>query len=119
LGELDRPQKIDFLQSLDVMSVPTVYREAKGLPPLEAMANAVPVVLPAHGSFPEMIADTGGGLLFRPLDAADLADKLAQVLRDPHQAIQLGLAGQMAIRDRYHARRMAERTRELYAQLMR
>ncbi|HJQ79891.1 MAG TPA: glycosyltransferase family 4 protein, partial [Lacipirellulaceae bacterium] len=32
LGELDLSQKIAFLQSLDVMSVPTVYRESKGLP---------------------------------------------------------------------------------------
>ena len=80
VGELDRPQKIAFLQSLDVFSVPTVYRESKGLPALEAMANAVPVVLPDHGSFSEMVADTGGGLLCRPHDAADLADKLAELL---------------------------------------
>ena len=58
VGELDRPQKIAFLQSLDMFSVPTVYRESKGLPVLEAMANAVPVVLPDHGSFSELVADT-------------------------------------------------------------
>ena len=75
LGELDRQQKIAFLQSLDVFSMPTVYRESKGLPALEALANAVPVVLPDHGSFSEMVADTGGGLLHRPHDAADLAEK--------------------------------------------
>jgi glycosyltransferase involved in cell wall biosynthesis len=117
VGELDRAQKVAFLQSLDVMTVPTVYREAKGLPPIEAMANAVPVVLPDHGSFSEMIADTGGGLLCRPHDPADLAEKMAQLLRDPIQATELGLAGQRAIHDRYHARRMAEQTRELYRQL--
>ena len=65
LGELDRAGKIAFLQSLDVMSVPTVYRESKGLSVLEAMANGVPVVLPDHGTFPELIDDTGGGLLHR------------------------------------------------------
>jgi glycosyltransferase involved in cell wall biosynthesis len=116
-GELDRRQKIDFLQSLDVFSVPTVYPESKGLPALEAMANAVPVVLPDHGSFPEMIADTGGGLLCRPHDAADLADKLAELLRDPVRATGLGLAGQQAIEDRYHAAAMARQTLDLYRQL--
>ena len=50
-----------------------------------------------------MIADTGGGLLHRPHDPADLADKLAELLRDPARATQLGLAGQQAIHDRYHA----------------
>ena len=64
LGELDRPAKIAFLQSLDVLAAPAVYPESKGLSVLEAWANGVPAVLPAHGAFPEMVADTGGGLLF-------------------------------------------------------
>jgi glycosyltransferase involved in cell wall biosynthesis len=117
LGELDRDQKIAFLQSLDVMSVPTVYRESKGLPALEAMANAVPVVLPDHGSFSEMIADTGGGLLCRPRYPADLAEKIAELLRDPARAAELGRAGQRAIHDRYHAGAMAQQTLDLYKQL--
>jgi glycosyltransferase involved in cell wall biosynthesis len=116
-GELDRPQKIEFLQSLDVFSVPTVYRESKGLPVLEAMANAVPVVQPDHGSFSEMIADTGGGLLIRPHDPTDLAEKLVELLRDPVRATELGLKGQQAVHDRYHATAMAQQTLELYAHL--
>ena len=72
VGELDRAEKIAFLQSLDVMSVPTVYPESKGLSILEAWANAVPVVLPDHGVFPELIEDTGGGLLCEPSDPASL-----------------------------------------------
>ena len=82
------------------------------------MANAVPVVLPDHGSFTEMIADTGGGLLCRPHDPADLADKLAELLRDPVRATQLGLTGQQAIHDRYHAAAMARQTLDLYRQLI-
>jgi glycosyltransferase involved in cell wall biosynthesis len=117
LGELDRQQKIAFLQSLDVLSVPTIYRESKGLPALEALANAVPVVLPDHGGFSELVADTGGGLLCRPHDPADLADKLAELIRDPLRAAQFGLAGQKAIQDRYHAAAMARQTLELYRQL--
>jgi glycosyltransferase involved in cell wall biosynthesis len=118
LGELNRDQKIKFLQSLNVMSVPTVYRESKGLPALEAMANAVPVVLPDHGSFTEMIADTGGGLLCRPHDPADLAEKIAQLLRDSRRAAELGGAGQRAVHDRYHAGAMAQQTLALYQHLV-
>jgi glycosyltransferase involved in cell wall biosynthesis len=117
-GELDRAGKIAFLQSLDVMSLPTVYRESKGLPVLEALANAVPVVLPAHGAFPEMAADTGGAVLHRPLDPGDLADKLRELLINPFRGEELGRAGQHAVRERYHARAMAERTRELYRSLV-
>jgi glycosyltransferase involved in cell wall biosynthesis len=117
LGELDRSQKIAYLQSIDIFSTPTVYRESKGIPALEAMANGVPVVLPEHGSFPEMVADTRGGVLHRPLDAADLSEKLAELLHDPVRAQQLGLAGQQAIQDRYHASAMARQTVELYRRL--
>jgi len=117
-GELDRMGKIDFLQSLDLFSTPTVYRESKGLPLLEAMANGVPVVVPEHGTFPELIADTGGGLLCQPHDSVDLAAKLAELLHDRNRARQLGQTGQQAIRQRYHAPMMAERTRSLYASLL-
>jgi glycosyltransferase involved in cell wall biosynthesis len=118
MGELDRNKKITFLQSLDVFSTPTVYRESKGLPALEAMANAVPVVLPDHGSFTEMIADTGGGLLHCPLDPADLADKIAELLLDPQRATQLGTNGQRAVHDRYNAPAMARQTVELYKDII-
>jgi glycosyltransferase involved in cell wall biosynthesis len=118
-GELNRAEKIAFLQSLDVLSTPTVYRESKGLPALEAMANAVPVVMPDHGSYPEMIADTGGGLLHRPHDPADLAEKLAELLRGPVRAAQLGLAGQRAVGERFHAAEMARQTLDLYHRFVR
>ena len=116
-GELDRLEKIAFLRQLDVFSLPSVHPEAKGLPVLEAWANAVPAVLPAHGSFPEMVKDTGGGLLHEPANPRHLAERLAECLADPGRAAELGLAGQNAVRERYHAELMALRTRDLYLQL--
>ncbi len=118
-GELDRKEKIAFLQSLRVFSTPTVYRESKGLPALEAMANGVPIVVPDHGSFSELVADTGGGLLSEPHDPTDLAAKIGEVLADAEKADRLGKAGQLAVRDRYHAEAMARQTLALYAQLAR
>jgi len=88
------------------------------LPALEALANAVPVVLPDHGCFSELIADTGGGLLCRPLDSGDLADKLAQLLCSPALAGEIGRRGRQAIHARYQASLMAERTLALYKQLV-
>ena len=116
-GELDRPGKLVFLQSLEVFSTPTVYCESKGLPVLEALANAVPVILPSHGSFPELIAATGGGRLCRPRDPADLAEKLAQLLASPAERRALGERGQNAVRAHFHAQAMAEKTLRLYQML--
>jgi glycosyltransferase involved in cell wall biosynthesis len=116
-GELTREGKVKFLESLDVFSTPTVYRESKGLPILEAWANGVPAVLPDHGAFPELAEAAGGALLHRPLDAHDLAYQLAELLNDPERADALGRAAQSYVRSRHTARRMAEDTLTLYRRL--
>lgn len=113
-GELTRDEKIAFLQSLDVFATPTVYPESKGLPALEAWANGAAAVLPDHGTFPELVAATGGGVLHRPLDAGHLAGRLAELLQDPERMKALGKAAQLAIHARYDAPTMAAATLDLY-----
>jgi glycosyltransferase involved in cell wall biosynthesis len=102
--------KVRFLRSIDVLCVPTTYREPKGLYVLEAWANGVPVVLPAHGSFPELVESTGGGLLVDPHSITELADGLARALTDHTFRHRAGLAGEAAVRDRFTAQVMARET---------
>jgi glycosyltransferase involved in cell wall biosynthesis len=111
----DHQSKVGFLQGIDVLSVPTVYREPKGLYVLEALANGVPVVQPRHGSFPELVQATGGGLLVQPLDAADLAEALYQLARDSRRAEELGLQGKKVVHQHFHAERMARETALVYS----
>lgn len=118
VGELDRPRKIEFLQSLDLMCIPTVYQESKGISILEAWANAVPVVVPSHGAFPEMIEDTGGGLLCEPNDVASIEDALVELIQDADRRTRLGQRARQAVLDRYHDTRMAHDTRALYKELL-
>ena len=107
------PEKVQFLQSLDVLSVPTEYHEPKGLYVLEALANGVPVVEPSHGAFPELLGSTGGGLLVKPLDAEDLASALERLLLNSQERQALGTVGQIAVRQRYGTATMVEATRQL------
>ena len=106
----DHAGKIRFLRSIDVLSVPTTYHEPKGLYVLEALANGVPVVQPRHGSFPELIEATGGGLVVEPNDAADLARALRRLADNPVEREKLGQQGRAAVFERFHARAMAEAT---------
>lgn len=108
LGEVDRAGKFRMLRSIDVFSVPTVYQEAKGLYILEALSQGVPVVQPAHGSFPELIEATGGGLLFEPHKAEALADSIEQLMDDPVRRAALGHAGREAVRSRFTDEVMAD-----------
>ncbi len=111
----DHESKVAFLQSLDVLSVPTTYREPKGLYVLEALANAVPVVQPRHGSFPELIERTGGGVLVNPDDPEDLARTLAGLLEAAERRQALGRQGQSVVHEYFHADRMARDTLDVYA----
>jgi glycosyltransferase involved in cell wall biosynthesis len=113
-GELDRAGKIAFLQSLDLMAVATVYHESKGFSVLEALAIGVPVVAPRHGSFPEILEETGGGVTCTPNDPTDLANKLRQLILNPAATKEHGDRGRQTIHQQYTARRMADSHRELY-----
>jgi glycosyltransferase involved in cell wall biosynthesis len=114
LGELDYQAKLNLLDSVDVMCVPTIHPEPKGIYVLESLARGVPLVLPAHGSFPELIESTGGGLLVPPGDAAALARTLAVLLADAPRRAQLAHAGHAAVRDAFTEEVMAARMLECY-----
>lgn len=113
-GELDAQAKERFLDEIDVLSVPTTYRESKGLYVLEALARGVPVVQPRHGAFPELVEGSGGGLLVEPESPESLAAGLARLVRDPGLRRRLGAAGAAAVRDRWSAASMARATEAVY-----
>ncbi|MBI2806870.1 MAG: glycosyltransferase family 4 protein [Planctomycetes bacterium] len=114
----DHDSKVRFLQSLDVLSVPTTYREPKGLYVLEAWANGVPVVQPAHGSFPELIEASGAGVLVPPGDSAALGEALLKLLGQPEERFRLGNLGREAVANRFHAAAMARETVAVYERLL-
>ncbi len=118
LGEIDRAEKARFLGSLDALSVPVSYRAPKGLYALEAMACGTPAVQPRLGIFPELIEAGGGGLLHEPNDADDLAAKLEYLLDHPDQAQALGRQGRESVLARFHSRRAAEETAQVYLDLV-
>jgi glycosyltransferase involved in cell wall biosynthesis len=113
-GEVDRAEKTAFLQSLDAFSVPATYAEPKGLFLLEALANGVPVVQPRRGAFPEMVRNTGGGLIVDPDDPAALAAGLLELWRNPERAAALAAAGAAGVREHYDVGCMAEAAEAAY-----
>lgn len=97
LGEVDHTAKLAMLHSLNVFSVPARYAEPKGIYVLEALAAGVPVVQVDRGSFPELVAATGGGLIVPPDDPEALADGLAELIIDDDRRRALGQAGRAAV----------------------
>jgi glycosyltransferase involved in cell wall biosynthesis len=118
-GEVDRAKKIAFLQTLDVFSVPATYAEPKGMFLLEALASGVPVVQPKRGAFPEIVRNTGGGIIVEADDPAALAAGLLDIWTHEEHAASLGAAGARGVREHYDVSRMAEVAEEVYRQVCR
>jgi glycosyltransferase involved in cell wall biosynthesis len=117
-GVLDREQKIAFLQSLDVLSVPATYDEPKGMFLLEAMACGVPLVQPSRGAFTEIVEKTSSGLLVEPDDVESLAAGVLRIYEDPALREKLGQSGFENVREHYSVARMADRALEAYASVL-
>lgn len=118
VGEVDFQGKLDFLRGVDLFSVPTVYREPKGLPVLEALAAGVPVVQPRHGAFPELIEATGGGLLVEPESPEALADGLAELIGDSERRRQLGRRGRQAVLTKFDHNAAADEMLGIYREVL-
>ena len=113
-GVVDRDGKLEFLQSLSVLSVPATYDEPKGLFLIEAMANGVPVVQPRRGAFIEIVEKTGGGLLVEPDDADSLAEGLYALWKDPSKRAALGQSAFEKVRRHYTVADSASHLVEAY-----
>jgi len=97
----------------DVLVVPSLY-EPFGIVALEGMICGLPVIASATGGLTEIVEDGVSGLLFRPGDAGELAERLATVLSDRGLCGRLGEAGKQRARDVFNWRRVAELTQQIY-----
>lgn len=117
-GVVDRHGKLEFLNSIDVLSVPTTYQEPKGIFVLEALASGVPVVEPSHGAFPELLAATGGGRLVPPGDVDALEQALYELLTQAEARAELGRVGRQRVLSDFGAEPMAIATMQVYRQFV-
>jgi glycosyltransferase involved in cell wall biosynthesis len=82
-GRYEPPDLPAIYSQVDVAVVPSICKESASLAVLEALAGGAPVIASDLGALPEVVAHGTNGLLFRAGDAADLAEKMSALVRDP------------------------------------
>jgi starch synthase len=128
---LPKREVIQILSHATVFVCPSIY-EPLGIVNLEAMACEAAVVATATGGIPEVVADGVTGLLipFDPVDdpsreprdperfAADIAERVNELLRDPERARAMGDAGRRRAVEQFGWTAVAERVVGLYERLL-
>jgi len=80
--------------------MPTLF-ESVSIPIYEAFALGVPVCCSNVVALPEQVGDAA--LIFDPNNAADIADKILQLLRDVPLAAELVIRGKQRVKNFDHA----------------
>jgi glycosyltransferase involved in cell wall biosynthesis len=75
-----------------IFTFPSLCEESFGMPLVEAMAAATPVVATRGGAFPEIVEAGRTGLLVERSDARGLADAILQLLSDPERRERMAKA---------------------------
>ena len=91
-GALDEAGVHRLLKESRFIVVPSIWYEVLGIVILEAFALGRPVIASAIGGIPEVVVHGQTGLLCRPGDADELADKIAALLSNPVWAVEMGRA---------------------------
>lgn len=86
LGYVSDDQKEELYRNATCFVFPSLY-EGFGIPPLEAMANGVPVIVSSRASLPEIVGKAG--LYVNPLDVDAIAWAIHNVFNDPSLASTL------------------------------
>jgi glycosyltransferase involved in cell wall biosynthesis len=116
--EFQGNNKHEFFSNIDVLSVPVRKHDGYGLYLLEANAAGVPVVQPATGAFPEIIARTGGGITYAPDNVPELAANLLKLLKDNELRASLGRKGKEKVITELSLEKMSFELSKIYNSLI-
>jgi glycosyltransferase involved in cell wall biosynthesis len=119
-GAVSYDRVAEFYQEMDLMVMPTHttdrIREQFGRVLVEAMASGVPVIGSTCGAIPEVISNAG--LVALEGDAGALAVAIRRLLDDRALRERLAIAGREWVEQHYSWDRVAEKTYELYCQVL-
>ncbi len=90
LGHVESEALTHLYAGAALFAFASIY-EGFGLPPLEAMASGVPVIVSDRASLPEIVGNAGG--LLNPEDPPDTAAKMQMLLEDPARRAEMSRLG--------------------------
>ncbi len=99
LGRVDQERLSGLYAGAVALVIPSIGYETFGIVGIEAMAHGTPVIVNDLGALPELVAHSGGGIVYRSVD--ELLDAMRRLLSDAALRQELGARGRDAWRERW------------------
>lgn len=112
-GRLTLGELVSCYRKARVLVLPSRF-EGFGLPVVEALGCATPVVVTEAGSLPEVVGRDQGGLTVPPEDPEALALAIHRLLSNPQLALEMGRLGRKRMEELFSWERTAKDTLEVY-----
>ncbi len=118
LGQRHRLELIDIVKKAQFQVVPSECYEGFGMVVIEAYACGTPLIASKIGSLAEIIDEGVTGLLFRPGDMADLAEKARRMTQSSELCRAMGMAGRRRFEERYTERQNLQMLMDIYTEVL-
>jgi glycosyltransferase involved in cell wall biosynthesis len=106
-----------YYEAIDTLLLPSV-NEGTPVSVIESLAAGRPAVATRVGGVPDVLRDGVDGFLVEVGDATALADRLAELARDPARREEMGRAGRERVLERYAVARLVDDVDALYRELL-
>jgi glycosyltransferase involved in cell wall biosynthesis len=106
-----------FYAAFDGMVLPSV-NEGTPVSAIESLAAGRPVVATRVGGVPDVVEHGEDGFLVEPGSTEELADRLAELAREPELRERMGEHGRGRVVDRYAVARLVDDVDALYRELL-
>jgi glycosyltransferase involved in cell wall biosynthesis len=103
----------ELLKGAKILVAPSQEHESFNLTIIEAMASGVPVVATDVGGMPEVLGNSGAGLISKRDDPAEFAANVVRILESSDIELSMRKMSRRAYEERYTATKMASNYRAL------
>jgi D-inositol-3-phosphate glycosyltransferase len=118
LGKVEQDDLAALYRSCSMLVATSFVNETFGMALCEAMACGAAVVASDFGGFKEVVEPGVTGLVARPQDPHDLAEKINRLLADPAMAREMGREGRERVLTTFSWEAVADRLEEVYGCLV-
>lgn len=117
LGSIPRSELVARYFDADLFVFPSIWDEGFGIPPVEAMAAGVPVIVTRSGAMVETVQDGKTGLIVEKKDPIALAEAMLKLLEDEPLREAMGKAGRQRAFEQFTWEHVAKTLLREYEQL--